>query len=78
MDTIKETLWREIESLPDSQLKTLLDYVQFLQFKRQKQTEKIVRIPGLGAGTTQVSDDFDEPLPDSFWLGDESNREVAS
>lgn len=29
------------------------------------------RTPGLHAGTTWVSDDFDEPLGDSFWLGDE-------
>ena len=28
------------------------------------------RIPGLHAGTTWVSDDFDDPLPDEFWLGD--------
>jgi antitoxin (DNA-binding transcriptional repressor) of toxin-antitoxin stability system len=28
------------------------------------------RIAGLHAGTTWASDDFDDPLPDSFWLGD--------
>lgn len=28
------------------------------------------RIPGLHAGTTWVSDDFDDPLPDEFWLGE--------
>lgn len=28
------------------------------------------RIPGLHAGTTWVSDDFDAPLPDEFWLGE--------
>ncbi len=27
------------------------------------------RIPGLHAGTIWTSDDFDEPLPDEFWLG---------
>ncbi len=26
------------------------------------------RIPGLHKGTTWVSDDFDAPLPDEFWL----------
>lgn len=30
------------------------------------------RIGGLHAGTTWASDDFDEPLPDEFWLGDEA------
>lgn len=28
-----------------------------------------VRIPGLHAGTTWTSDDFDDPLPDAFWFG---------
>jgi len=28
------------------------------------------RIPGLHAGTVWMSDDFDEPLPDEFWLGE--------
>jgi hypothetical protein len=28
------------------------------------------RIPGLHAGTTWVSKDFDDPLSDDFWLGD--------
>lgn len=27
------------------------------------------RVPGLGKGKWQVSDDFDAPLPDEFWLG---------
>lgn len=30
------------------------------------------RIPGLHAGQYVVTDDFDAPLPDSFWLGSES------
>jgi hypothetical protein len=34
-------------------------------------TEQMERIPGLHAGTTWVSDDFDDPLPDEFWLGEE-------
>ena len=29
------------------------------------------RVTGLGNGTTWVSDDFDDPLPDSFWFGEE-------
>ena len=30
------------------------------------------RVPGLGEGKWQVSDDFDAPLPDEFWLGREA------
>ncbi|MFZ0544362.1 MAG: DUF2281 domain-containing protein [Candidatus Promineifilaceae bacterium] len=78
---LKETLWREIDSLPDSQLKTLLDFVQFLQFmEKHKLEDKEIssRVPGLDAGTTWVSDDFDDPLPDSFWLGETANHETTS
>jgi hypothetical protein len=28
------------------------------------------RIPGLHTGTVWMSDDFDAPLPDEFWLGE--------
>ncbi len=29
------------------------------------------RVPGLHSGAIHVSNDFDEPLPDSFWAGKE-------
>lgn len=69
---IKDTLWQEIDSLPESQLEALLDFVKFLQYQNQQKPKipkKTSRIPGLDAGTTWVSDDFDDPLPDSFWFG---------
>ena len=78
---LKETLWREIDSLPESQLKTLWDFVQFLQYTAQKKPETpqiSQRIPGPDAGTIWVSDDFNEPLPDSFWLGDDLNNEAPA
>ncbi len=31
--------------------------------------QKPTRIPNLHAGMIWVSDDFDDPLPDEFWLG---------
>ncbi len=31
------------------------------------------RVPGLFAGQIWISDDFDDPLPDSFWLGDDES-----
>lgn len=37
----------------------------------QPETQLKQRTPGLHAGTTWVSDDFDDPLPDSFWLGED-------
>jgi hypothetical protein len=29
-------------------------------------------MPGLHAGQYWIAEDFDAPLPDSFWLGEES------
>ena len=29
------------------------------------------RVAGLGEGTIHMTPDFDDPLPDSFWLGEE-------
>lgn len=29
------------------------------------------RVPGLDKGKIWVYDDFDDPLPDSFWLGED-------
>jgi hypothetical protein len=28
------------------------------------------RVAGLGKGSMIIADDFDDPLPDSFWLGE--------
>ncbi len=34
-------------------------------------TAKKLRTPGLGKGSVlYIAEDFDEPLPDAFWLGD--------
>ena len=77
---LKEMLWHEIDTLPDSRLQAVLDFVRFLQFMEQKDLKAVNprRVPGLDAGTTWVSDDFDEPLPDSFWLGDEPTHEATA
>lgn len=36
-----------------------------------KKTEQKERVLGLREGQVWTSDDFDEELPDSFWLGEE-------
>lgn len=32
------------------------------------------RVPGLNRGQIWMSEDFDEPLPDSFWLGEDEPK----
>lgn len=34
-------------------------------------SDRINRKPGLHRGAFEMSDEFDQPLPDSFWLGEE-------
>jgi predicted DNA-binding antitoxin AbrB/MazE fold protein len=38
---------------------------------KDTQSKRGERILGLHPGAMQMSDDFDEPLPDSFWLGED-------
>lgn len=37
-----------------------------------------LRTPGLHAGQYWIADDFDAPLPDGFWLGEEDGAETLS
>ena len=41
------------------------------EMSKPKEPQLQKRIPGLYTGEIWVSDDFDEPLPDEFWLGEE-------
>ena len=36
----------------------------------QSMSNKKLRQPGLGLGSCIFNDDFDDPLPDEFWLGE--------
>lgn len=36
-----------------------------------QETSRKERILGMHPGSIQTSDDFDEPLPDEFWLGED-------
>ena len=36
------------------------------------------RVLGLHQGTVTMSEDFDEPLPDSFWLGKDAGDETPA
>ncbi len=42
--------------------------VRYMPKRKRKNAQP--RIAGLHAGTSWVSDDFDDPLPDDFWLGE--------
>lgn len=63
-----EDILIQVRELPIYQRKQLINELV------DSLTEKPImneRIAGLHAGSTlYISDDFDDPLPDSFWLGD--------
>ena len=59
-----------IDQLPADLQKEVYDFATFLLEKRGKPTlRQKPRVAGLHEGQTLISDDFDEPLPDEFWLG---------
>jgi hypothetical protein len=67
----------KMRSLSLSQQQTVVDFIDFLatkQFVVSRDEEKLKqqRIPDLDRSNYRMSDDFSDPLPDEFWLGDES------
>ncbi|MFP4033136.1 MAG: type II toxin-antitoxin system Phd/YefM family antitoxin [Desulfococcaceae bacterium] len=74
-----ETKSVEIQDV-QSQLSELFSLVaegtEIVIFEGEKPFARILpartkRIPGLHRGCIQISPDFDDPLPDSFWSGEE-------
>ncbi len=74
IDTTSEVVTK-LQNLAPEQQQQVLDFVEFLAQKYnqpQETQEKIKkpRVAGLHEGMGWMSDDFNEPLPDEFWLGE--------
>ncbi|PAX49849.1 type II toxin-antitoxin system VapB family antitoxin [Brunnivagina elsteri] len=74
IDTTSEVITK-LQNLAPEQQQQVLDFVEFLAQKYnqpQETKEKIKkpRVAGLHEGMGWMSDDFNEPLPDEFWLGE--------
>ncbi|WP_017297093.1 DUF2281 domain-containing protein [Nodosilinea nodulosa] len=67
--SIERSLLEQVRALTPAQQQTVLDFAAFLRHQSPAAAKE--RIPGLHPGAFVMSDDFDEPLPDSFWLGEE-------
>jgi hypothetical protein len=67
----KELIVSELDSTSEELLSEVLQFVKSI--KRQQSisiaTTARQRIPDLEQGKIIMSDDFNEPLSDSFWLG---------
>lgn len=68
--TIEQALLEQVRALTPAQQQAVLDFAAFLRQKTPQPAPK-ARTPGLHPGAFVMSDDFDDPLPDSFWLGEE-------
>lgn len=61
-----------ISQLPEHAQIELFDFAEFLFKKYQSpQLTATPRRAGLHKGQIIIADDFDEPLDDTFWLGEE-------
>lgn len=72
-DTLQR-IYQQIERIPPHQLGLLAEFLNFLQFQENNLSppgHTSRRKPGLHPGAFVMTEDFNDPLPDSFWLGEE-------
>jgi hypothetical protein len=65
----------DLELLSQEQRQQVFDFVAFLAQQRTGAVQKLAqakkkRVFGQYQGRISMSADFDEPLPDAFWLGE--------
>ena len=68
-----ETIVNELNSVPEPLLAEVLSFIRAAKNKSIQSSQQLgsQRVAGLHEGQIWMSDDFNEPLPDEFWLGDD-------
>ncbi|MEA5597760.1 DUF2281 domain-containing protein [Rivularia sp. UHCC 0363] len=70
-----EALVTKLQNLPLEQQQQVADFIEFLEQKYiqqlSNQEKPKRRIFGLHEGKGWISEDFNDPLPDEFWIGEE-------
>ncbi|PSN17244.1 hypothetical protein C7271_18730 [filamentous cyanobacterium CCP5] len=66
---IEQALLKQVRTLTLAQQQAVLDFAASLHPKTSPTPKE--RIPGLHRGALMMSNDFDDSLPDSFWLVEE-------
>jgi hypothetical protein len=74
MNLTPQALIPKLQALPPEQQQQVIDFVEFLTQKYSQPANHStqsppVRVLGLYEGQGWMSEDFDQPLPDEFWLG---------
>ena len=59
------------EALCSSDQRVLLNWIE-QRVHREHSGKSVKRVPELHSGVWDVSDDFDDSLPDAFWLGSDA------
>jgi hypothetical protein len=71
---VTESVITDLELLSGEQRQQVFDFVAFLAQQRtivkDLSLSKHPRVFGQYQGRISMSEDFDAPLPDSFWLGE--------
>ena len=61
-----------LDKLPSHLREQVYIFAQFLLAQEEQGTdERQERVLGLHLGAIETTEDFDAPLPESFWLGEE-------
>lgn len=70
----RETIVNELDLVPETLLAEVLSFIRSIQNKSARSSEQLnfQRVAGLHDGQIWMSDDFNDPLPDEFWLGDDA------
>lgn len=68
-----ESIISELDSVPESLLVEVLNFIRSAKNKAIKGSNQssFQRVAGLHEGQIWMSDDFNDPLPDEFWLGED-------
>lgn len=72
---LKEKINKIFDELPIENQTEVVDFAEFLRQKKLNQfgsIQKKKRVFGLHEGQGWISDDFTAPLPDEFWLGEDT------
>ena len=72
--TLLETIVKELSIAPEPLLIRVLELIQTAKSSSSEMavSSQELRMPGLHSGQVWMSEDFNDPLPDEFWLGEDS------
>jgi hypothetical protein len=71
--TILETIVSELTSAPEPLLEKVLNFIQSTKENSTSVSDasNAPRVADLHKGQIWMSEDFNDPLPDEFWLGED-------